>query len=130
MVLFITVAECHSVRQVVNEGREEVHAYVGQAKTISIPFNKCFKAYPELPVHDSLVKFLPTRLGLTTLAKYPLASEVTQTPLLTQLRSPTLHKHTRILKFKDHLVALHAPNKILIISEEGKSFKLTQQYHL
>ena len=90
----------HPVRQVPIEGKERIHAYVGQARSVRIPFKKCFKAHPQLPQHDELVSFYPTRLTLSSISHYPLSTTITQTPLLTQLRTPSDHRHSELLRFK------------------------------
>lgn len=69
-IMLIAICYAHSVRQIDSVQKEIVSAYVNQAKTISIPFQKCFKAEPELEANLPLLEFKPTRVGLSPLKSF------------------------------------------------------------
>jgi hypothetical protein len=48
LVTLITLCQSHSVRQIDSINKDIITAYVNQAKTVPIPFQKCFKVEPEL----------------------------------------------------------------------------------
>lgn len=43
-----TLGRCHAVRQIESGEKEIVSGYVNQARTVPIPFEKCFKVEAEL----------------------------------------------------------------------------------
>lgn len=43
-----TLGACHAVRQIESGEKEIVSGYVNQARTVPIPFEKCFKVEAEL----------------------------------------------------------------------------------
>lgn len=44
LITLVKIAHTHSVRQIDATSKDLITAYVNQAKTVSIPFRKCFKA--------------------------------------------------------------------------------------
>jgi acid phosphatase family membrane protein YuiD len=43
-ISIIVISNTHAVRQIDGTAEEIINAYVNQAKTVTIPFQKCFKA--------------------------------------------------------------------------------------
>lgn len=48
LLTLITLSHSHAVRQIDTTEKDIITAYVNQAKSVHIPFQKCFKAEPEL----------------------------------------------------------------------------------
>jgi hypothetical protein len=46
IITLVPVARLHAVRQIDATSKDLITAYVNQAKTVPIPFRKCFKAEP------------------------------------------------------------------------------------
>lgn len=70
LITLLTIGQSHSVRQIDATSKDLITAYVNQAKTVPIPFRKCFKAEPELEANWPLLEFRPTRVGLSPLKSF------------------------------------------------------------
>lgn len=120
----------HAVRQIGGSGQEVVGAYVGQAKTVAIPFRKCFRAEPELEANRRFVEFKPTRVGLRSVKSYSLKNEGGKVSVLDELRTAASFKHRTLLVFDTHLLVFFAPNTILVVQETEEGFNVRARYYL
>jgi hypothetical protein len=130
VVVLIAISHAHSVRQIDSVEKEVVSAYVNQARTISIPFQKCFKAEPELEANLPLLEFRPTRVGLSPLKSFSIKNEGSHISVLEELRNPNSFKHRSVLVFDGYLMVFFAPNVILIVDETREGFQLRNKYFL
>ena len=130
LIILLTHIHCHSIRQVDTPEREIINGWVGQARKVNIPFQRCFKAEPQLSANHQYIDFQPTRVGLNSLKALSLTALSSHSSVLDELRSPNSFRHRSLLVFDNYIIVIFAPNVVLIIEESRDGFRIKNKYFL